>query len=48
MTFIRQVLVFLDSGCKDIGTDAKDTSVPYQGETQTLQQQAAYAMGNDV
>ena len=33
LTFIRQVLVFLDSGCKDIGTDAKDTSVPYQGDT---------------
>ena len=47
-TFIRQVLVYLDSVCKDTGTDAKDTSVPYQGDTHTLQQQAADAMGNDV
>ena len=38
---MRQVLVYLDSMCKDTGTGAKDASVPYQGDTHS-------SMGNDV
>ena len=45
---LEKVLVYLDSMCKDTGTDAKDTTVPRTKETHTLQQQATDAMDNDV